>query len=127
MAIILSKVIKIIIITMTFGKFRLSQQMDTENMFPRVKRWQQGANAYLHSSTVPFNKPLTWLPGDSNQLSEHSKLEEAMLHFSYHTKQIWTQMNALRQENDKLKDDMLQLWSQNHQLKAAIINNQKNF
>ena len=33
-----------------------------------------------------------------------------MLHFSYHTKQIWTQMNALRQENDKLKDDMLQLW-----------------
>ena len=61
MAIILSKVITIIIITMTFGKFCLSQQVDTENMLSRVKRWQKGTNAYLHrysASNFCFNKGL---------------------------------------------------------------------
>jgi len=116
----------ILIITMISGELNYAQEsFEVKTLLPRLKRWQKEVNINGPSSTISLNKPIFWIPGDPNQLSDFTKIEEAMLHFAHHTKQIWTQMNALRQENDKLKDDMLQLWSQNHQMRDAIIINQK--
>lgn len=71
-----------------------------------------------------LDKP--WFDNDEIENPGGSKLEKALYYFDQTSKHLWTQINSLRQENQRIIQDMIFLWTSNQELKQGLLQCQRN-